>query len=65
MKKLICKLLGHRFKYNFGWMPNKCYCSRCGAKWKTIKNPDYNGNPIETDMYIWVPCEPQKEENVL
>ena len=46
-------------------MPNKCYCSRCGAKWKTIKNPDYNGNPIETAMYIWVPSEPQKEENVL
>ena len=65
MKKLICKLLGHRLIYNFGWMPNKCYCSLCGAKWKTIKNPDYNGNPIETAMYIWVPSEPQKEENVL
>lgn len=65
MKKLICKLLGHRFKYNFGWAPNKCYCSRCGAKWKTINNPDYNGNPIETEMYIWVPSEPKKEENAL
>ena len=46
-------------------MPNKCYCLRCEAKWKTINNPDHKGNQNETEMYIWVPSEPQKEENVL
>lgn len=65
MKKLICRIFGHKFKYNFTWAPTRCHCSRCGIKWKTIKNPDYNGNPIETDIYIWVPCEPQKQEDAL
>jgi hypothetical protein len=54
MKKLICKIFGHKYQYNFGWMPNKSSCSRCGIKWKSILNPDYNGNPIQTDMHIWV-----------
>lgn len=62
MKKLICKLIGHSFKYNFGWAPNKCHCKRCGKKWKTIKNPYYNGNPIETEMFIWVPSVTQTKE---
>ena len=56
-KKIICSLFGHKYSYNFGWMPNKCYCTRCNAKWKTITNPDYKGNPIEEDIFIWVKKE--------
>jgi hypothetical protein len=57
MKKLICKLLGHKYSYNFGWMPNKCVCTRCGSKWKTIGNPNYipgKSNPLSEDIHIWV-----------
>ena len=35
-------------------MPSKCSCTRCGAKWKTIKNPKYDGtNLMSEDIYIW------------
>lgn len=54
MKKWICKVFGHKYEYNFGWMPSKSYCSRCGGKWKSVLNPDYTGNPIQSDMHIWV-----------
>ena len=57
MKKLICKIIGHKYSYNFGWMPNKCECKRCGLKWKTIKNPNYipgQSNPLSEDLEIWV-----------
>ena len=35
VKELICKIRGHKYSYNFGWMPTKCHCTRCGMKWKT------------------------------
>ena len=57
VKGLICKMRGHKYSYNFGWMPTKCHCTRCGMKWKTINNPDYipgKSNPLEIDLYIWV-----------
>jgi len=54
MKKWICKIFGHRYERNFGWMPSKMRCGRCGQKWKSVLNPEYNGNPIQTDMYMWV-----------
>ena len=57
MKKLICKIFGHKYVYNFGWAPNRCKCSRCGAKWKTIKNPNYipgKSSPLDEDLEIWV-----------
>lgn len=57
IKQIICKIKGHNYSYNFGWMPSKCKCTRCGMKWKTINNPEYDpvkSNPIETDMEIWV-----------
>lgn len=56
MKNLICKLKGHDYSYNFGWMPTKCHCKRCGMKWKSINNPEYipgKSNPMEIDMHIW------------
>ena len=54
MKKLVCKLFGHKYKYNFVSYPSKCSCTRCGAKWKTIKNPKYDGtNLMSEDIYIW------------
>lgn len=57
MKRIICKIIGHKYQYNFGWMPNKCHCKRCGKKWKTINNPEYiigKSNPLETDLCIWI-----------
>ena len=57
MKKLICKIFGHKYKYNFGWMPSKCECRRCGQKWKSVKNPNYvpgESNPLSEDIMIWV-----------
>ena len=62
MKKLICKILGHKYVYNFGWMPNKAHCDRCGKKWKSEINPFYNGNPIEDDMHIWIEDKQQDNE---
>jgi|688.fasta_scaffold2131635_2 hypothetical protein len=54
MKKLICKILGHKYKYNFVSFPSKCKCTRCGKKWKSINNPKYNGKNLnEEDVYIW------------
>ncbi len=29
MKKRICNLLGHKWRYNFPTMPNKKICKRC------------------------------------
>ncbi len=54
MKKLICKIIGHKFKYNFVTYPTKCSCTRCGKKWKSIKNENYKGDITKEDIYIWV-----------
>ena len=57
MKKLICRIFGHNYVYNFGWAPNRCKCDRCGMSWKTIKNPKYIPNktsPFEEPIEIWV-----------
>jgi len=32
MNKLICKAFGHKWRYNFSWMPSKCICERCKTK---------------------------------
>ena len=34
MNKLICKILGHKFLYNFSMLPNKCICARCKEKYE-------------------------------
>ena len=58
MKKLICKILGHNYSYNFGWMPNKCICKMCGERWKTISNPKYNGkNLLQEGLHVWIKDE--------
>ncbi len=54
LNSAICKVIGHKFKYNFTWMPSKCYCERCGKRWKSIKNPNYKGNIVEEDIFMWV-----------
>ena len=54
IKRIICAFIGHNYSYNFGWMPTKCNCKRCGAKWKVVSNPEYNGkNLMEEPIYIW------------
>lgn len=30
--KFICKILGHKWLYNFLSLPDKCICKRCGHK---------------------------------
>ena len=30
--RLICKIFGHDWRYNFKWMPNKRICVRCKKK---------------------------------
>jgi hypothetical protein len=57
IKKIICKIKGHDYSFNFGWAPTRCVCKRCNAKWKTIPNPEYirgKSNPLEVDIFIWV-----------
>ncbi len=57
VKNWICKIFGHKYSYNFGWMPSRCKCLRCGRKWKTINNPEYiagKSNPLEVDLHIWI-----------
>lgn len=60
MKKLLCMILGHKYVYNFAWMPNKANCTRCGTKWKTEINPKYN-SPMDS-MYIWIEDKQQDNE---
>lgn len=33
MKKILCYLFGHQYRYNFPSLPNKCICARCHKKW--------------------------------
>jgi hypothetical protein len=57
IKKIICKIKGHNYSYNFGWAPTKCKCNRCGMKWRTVANPEYitgKSNPLEIDIFTWV-----------
>lgn len=64
MKKILCRIFGHKYQFNFGWMPNRAHCTRCAKKWKTINNPDYipgKSNPLEVDIQIWV--EDKQQDN--
>lgn len=31
-KIFMCKIFGHKFIYNFKWMPSRCMCKRCYVK---------------------------------
>ena len=39
IKKLICKILGHKWKYNFPNTANKAICSKCKVKLQWNFNP--------------------------
>lgn len=45
-----CRFWGHKWEYNFTWMPNKRTCRRCGLKEKgeikEIFHPIYD-DPME------------------
>ena len=34
MKKILCKLFGHKFLHNFRSIPNKMICVRCREKYR-------------------------------
>lgn len=34
MKKMICKIFGCNFLYNFRDIPDKCICKRCSSKFE-------------------------------
>lgn len=51
MKKIICKLLGHHFEYNHPSQATRCFCKRCGVKFKIA----YNKPPVHPfDLCYWV-----------
>lgn len=39
INKIICKVFGHSFKYNFPSIPNKRICKRCYKKEKWTNKP--------------------------
>ena len=50
--KLICRLFGHKWKYNFTLIPNKRICKRCGEKEIGKFNINFH-NPLNDDLFIW------------
>jgi len=46
-----CWLLGHKWDYNFVWMPSKRMCKRCDKKEKQVINQPH-GHP--KDLHKWV-----------
>lgn len=52
MFDFYCIIFGHRWKYNFGWMPNRRKCKRCGEKQIGKFNNDFK-HPIKDDLIIW------------
>jgi hypothetical protein len=51
MKKIFCKTLGHSFQYNHGSQPTRCYCKRCGIKFKV----QFNKPPVHPfELCSWV-----------
>ena len=55
-KKIICNTFGHKWKYNFTWMPNKRICIRCGQKQNGEFHTDFK-SIIYDDIFIWKNCE--------
>jgi len=50
--KFFCWLWGHKWSYNFGWLPNKRTCNRCGEKEVGKFNPNFK-HPLKDDIFIW------------
>lgn len=48
IEKWACGLLGHKWRYNFKWMPNKAICERCRIKAKTGDLLIDKWMPVET-----------------
>jgi hypothetical protein len=46
-KEILCDIFGHKLRYNFTTLPNKCICKRCGVKWQSR----YNGTWIVTTRF--------------
>ena len=50
--KFFCWLLGHNWKYNFGWMPSKRTCKHCDEVEVSTTNPNFK-HPLKDDYLIW------------
>jgi len=54
MKKLVCKIIGHKYSYDSKSQPTRCKCKRCDKKWMTVKNPKYDyTNIFKKPIFIW------------
>jgi len=49
---LCCCIFGHKWEYNFIWMPNKRTCTRCKYKEKGILKTGVF-HPFKDDPMIW------------
>ena len=47
----LCKWFGHKWRYNFTWMPNKRKCTRCGLEEKGVFKKHFH--PIYDDPMEW------------
>lgn len=51
---MICKIFGHKYTYDSPSQPTRCSCKRCGKKWRTVKNPNYDyKNIFKEPIFIW------------
>ena len=48
MKKILCKVFGHRYRYNSTTLPNKCICARCHKKWTADYSKD---NLVKSELW--------------
>jgi len=49
-----CRIFGHKWKYNFVWMPNKRTCKRCGyAEKGTLNTSKKDFHPLKDELMIW------------
>lgn len=62
-KNIICKILGHKWGYNFVWMPNKRKCKICGRFEKM--RFDESECPLTGNYQIWEEAEYDKTKTKL
>ena len=51
LSKLICEWFGHKWRYNFPSLPNRCICKRCKQK-----------NVLNTSILMWMDVDTFERE---